>query len=157
MTRTTIDPGARARERAANRASRESRERTRARRRRDAKRPLMETIRRIPAYLRLLAGLLRDPRVSRVDKALVAGAIAYVIMPIDVIPDFIPFLGQIDDVYVLIFALHRLVKRAGIDVIEDHWAGDPAELSLGNMQSVLGAAALFLPPAIRRRLRRTVW
>ena len=154
MTRTTIERGPGARER---RAGRESRESTRAKRRRGAKRTLMGSIRRIPAYLRLLAGLLGDPRVSRVDKALVAGAIAYVLMPIDVIPDFIPFLGQLDDVYVLIFTLHRLVKRAGIDVIEDHWAGDPSELSLGNMQSVLGAAALFLPPAIRRRLRRTVW
>jgi len=148
MTGITVNRGFR---------SRESRARERARRRSGAKRTLMATIGRIPAYLRLLGGLLRDPRVSRVDKALVVGAIAYVVMPIDVIPDFIPFLGQLDDVYVLIFALHRLVKRAGIDVVEDHWEGDPAELSLGNMQSVLGAAALFLPPAIRRRLRRTVW
>jgi len=148
MTGITVNRGFRSRERRA---------RERARRRSGAKRTLMATIGRIPAYLRLLGGLLRDPRVSRVDKALVVGAIAYVVMPIDVIPDFIPFLGQLDDVYVLIFALHRLVKRAGIDVVEDHWEGDPAELSLGNMQSVLGAAALFLPPAIRRRLRRAVW
>ncbi|MGH7624057.1 MAG: YkvA family protein [Gemmatimonadaceae bacterium] len=153
MTDITVNRGSRSRES----RTRETRARERTRRQSGAKRTLMASIRRIPAYLRLLGGLLRDPRVSRVDKAIVAGAIAYVVMPIDIIPDFIPFLGQLDDVYVLIFALHRLVKRAGIDVVEDHWAGDPADLSLPNMQSVLGAAALFLPPAIRRRLRRTVW
>lgn len=124
--------------------------------RRGARRSVLHAIRLIPAYLRLLAGLLGDRRVSALDKLLVAGAIAYVVMPIDLIPDFIPFLGQVDDVYFLMLALGRLLSRAGEDVLVDHWSGDPADLSVRGMERTLAAAALFLPPAIRRRLRRSV-
>lgn len=119
-----------------------------------AKRTLLGVIRRIPSYLRLLWGLLTDPRVSRVDKALVGVAIAYVLMPVDLIPDFIPFLGQVDDVYVVVLALQRLISHAGLTVLEDHWDGDPRELTPGALRSVLMAASFFLPRRIRKRLRR---
>ena len=70
-----------------------------------AKRTVMYYIKQLPAYLRLLGGLLTDRRVSTVDKLLVAGAIAYIAMPIDLIPDFIPFIGEVDDVFILVLAL----------------------------------------------------
>ena len=81
--------------------------------REEAKHTLLDTIRQIPSYLRLLGGLLMDRRVSTVDKALVAGAIAYVISPIDLIPDFIPFLGEVDDVFVMMLALQRPRRERG--------------------------------------------
>ena len=59
-----------------------------------AKRTVMYYVKQFPAYLRLLGGLLTDRRVSVLDKLLVGGAIAYIVMPIDLIPDFIPFLGE---------------------------------------------------------------
>lgn len=130
-------------------AGRDARKATRRR----ARRSIVGTIRQIPAYLRLVAGLLVDGRVVRVDKLLLAGAVAYVVTPIDFIPDFIPFLGQVDDIFLLITALNRLVARAGRDVLLDHWTGDPAELSDLNFAQVLAAAAVFLPPTLRRRLR----
>jgi uncharacterized membrane protein YkvA (DUF1232 family) len=119
-----------------------------------AKRTVMETIRQIPNYLKLLFGLLRDPRVSKLDKVLVGAAIAYVISPIDLIPDFIPFLGEVDDVFLLLTALQRLISNAGRMVVLDHWAGDPGELADLNIGRVLSAAAFFLPPTMRRSLRR---
>lgn len=122
--------------------------------RRAAKRSLMGTIRQIPAYLSLLGGLLMDKRVRGADKLLVAAAFAYLIAPIDFIPDIIPFLGQVDDLFLVVTALNRLVGRAGRKVLLDHWRGDAAELSDLNFAKVLAAAALFLPPAMRRRLRR---
>lgn len=124
--------------------------------RRRAKRTLLEVIRQIPAYLRLLGGLLGDRRVSRLDKALLAGAILYIITPIDLIPDFLPFLGQVDDVYVLVLALQRLISHAGLDVLEAHWRGDPRDLTPSALRSTLMAATLFLPGRIRKRLRRRV-
>jgi len=128
--------------------------RAKASRRRRARRSLVGTIKQIPSYLRLLGGLLMDGRVLRTDKLLVAGALAYLITPIDFIPDFIPFLGQIDDLFLVVTALNRLVERAGRHVLLDHWTGDPEELSDLNFAQVLAAAAVFLPPAMRRRLRR---
>lgn len=122
--------------------------------RRGAKRTVVATIRQLPAYLRLLGGLLTDRRVSMTDKVLVAGAIVYIVSPIDLIPDFIPFFGQVDDVYILLLALTRLIDNAGRRVLMDHWIGDVEELSDLNLREVLGAAAFFLPMAIRKKLRR---
>jgi uncharacterized membrane protein YkvA (DUF1232 family) len=118
-----------------------------------AKRTVMGTIGEIPNFLRLLYGLITDARVSNVDKLVVAGAIAYILMPLDLIPDFIPFLGEVDDVFLLILALERLISHAGRAVIADHWAGDAAELTSLNLEKVLAACAFFLPKRMRRRLR----
>jgi uncharacterized membrane protein YkvA (DUF1232 family) len=81
------------------------------------------------------------------------GAIAYIVTPIDLIPDFIPFFGEIDDVYLLVLALQRLVANAGRIVLLDHWTGNPSDLADLNLQGALTAAAFFLPKRIRRRLR----
>jgi uncharacterized membrane protein YkvA (DUF1232 family) len=121
-----------------------------------AKRAVMDTIRQIPHYLKLLFGLLRDRRVSIVDKLLVAGAIAYVLSPVDLIPDVIPFFGEVDDVFLVLTALQRLIANAGRHVLLDHWAGAREELHDLNVGRVLSAAAFFLPPAVRRSLRRMV-
>ena len=67
-----------------------------------AKRTVMNYISELPRFLRLLWGLVGDPRVAIIDKLLVAGAIAYIVAPIDWIPDFIPFLGEVDDIYLLV-------------------------------------------------------
>ena len=58
-----------------------------------AKRTVMGTMKELPNFLRLLGGLITDMRVSTTDKLLVAGAVAYILLPMDFIPDFIPFLG----------------------------------------------------------------
>ena len=118
-----------------------------------AKRTVMYYVKQFPAYLRLLGGLLTDRRVDALDKLLVAGAIAYILMPIDVIPDFIPFLGEVDDLYLLIFALQRLISNAGRNVLYAHWTGAIEDLKDLNLQAALSAAAFFLPRRIRRRLR----
>lgn len=113
----------------------------------------MDTMRELPNFLRLLYGLITDRRVERVDKLMVAGAIAYILMPIDFMPDFIPFLGEVDDIFLLMMSLKRLLANAGRKVLEDHWMGAPQELSELNVERVLIAAAFFLPKRVRRRLR----
>jgi uncharacterized membrane protein YkvA (DUF1232 family) len=113
----------------------------------------MYYIRQLPQYLRLLGGLLTDRRVAGIDKLFVLGAIVYIVTPIDLIPDFIPFFGEIDDVYLLVIALQRLVENAGRLVLLDHWTGNPRDLADLNLRGALMAAAFFLPKRIRRRLR----
>jgi uncharacterized membrane protein YkvA (DUF1232 family) len=121
--------------------------------RRGAKRTVVHYIRQLPNFLRLLYGLITDPRVALVDKLFVFGAIAYIITPVDLIPDFIPFLGEVDDVYLLVLALQRLISNAGRTVLLDHWSGEVHDLSDLNLRGALSAAAFFLPRRIRRRLR----
>jgi uncharacterized membrane protein YkvA (DUF1232 family) len=118
-----------------------------------AKRTVIYYMRQLPAYLRLLGGLIMDRRVSTVDKLLVAGAMAYIAMPVDLIPDFIPFIGEVDDVFVLVLALQRLIANAGRNVLLAHWSGAIEDLSDLNLEAVLAAAAFFLPKGIRRRLK----
>jgi uncharacterized membrane protein YkvA (DUF1232 family) len=118
-----------------------------------AKRTIVGTMKELPNFLRLLGGLLTDKRVSNTDKLLVGGAIAYILLPMDFIPDYIPFLGEIDDLFVLVLALQRLIANAPRSVLEDHWMGDPAQLRSMDLERVLVAAAFFLPRRVRRRLR----
>jgi uncharacterized membrane protein YkvA (DUF1232 family) len=121
--------------------------------RRGAKRTLMNYISQLPMFLRMLGGLLLDRRVAPIDKLIVAGAFAYILAPIDLVPDFIPFLGEVDDVYLLVLALQRLMTNAGQRVLADHWPGDVAELKAMDLYRTLAAAAFFLPRRIRRKLR----
>ena len=118
-----------------------------------AKRTIVSTMKELPNFLRLLGGLVTDRRVSNTDKLLVAGAIGYILLPMDLVPDFIPFLGEVDDLFLLVLALQRLIANAGKAVIEDHWMGDPGQLRSLDLERVLVAAAFFLPRRIRRRLR----
>jgi uncharacterized membrane protein YkvA (DUF1232 family) len=117
------------------------------------KRTVMSAVRDLPNFLRLLYGLITDPRVDVLDKLLVAGAIAYVLIPEDVFPDFIPLIGEVDDVFVLVMALRQLMKSAGREVMLDHWMGNPEDLDDLNLERVLAASAFFLPRRVRRRLR----
>ena len=141
--------GSRARRSARSSPRIESAERPRT----GAKRTVMDTIRQLPSYVRLLFGLLRDGRVATMDKVLVGAAIAYILAPIDLIPDWIPFLGEVDDVFLLVTALQRLISNAGRSIVTQYWLGDPAELGSMNLRHVLTAAAFFLPRRVRRRLR----
>jgi uncharacterized membrane protein YkvA (DUF1232 family) len=118
-----------------------------------AKKTVMGYIGELPRFLRLLWGLITDPRVAMLDKLLVAGAVAYIVSPVDLVPDFIPFLGEVDDVYLLVLSLRRLMENAGRAVMLSHWSGDPADLRDLNLRKALMAAAFFLPRRVRRRLR----
>lgn len=114
---------------------------------------VFEALSDVPNFFRLLYGLLTDARVDPTDKLLVGAAVGYVLLPEDIIPDWIPLLGEIDDVFLLGVAIDRLLEGAPAEVIRDHWSGDPREVRGLDVQELLGAAAFFLPRRIRRRLR----
>jgi len=113
---------------------------------------ILDHIRHLPAYGRLVAGLLGDERVSMVDKALVAAAIAYLASPFD-LTSAIPIVGEIDDLFIILLAIQHLIANAGADVVLDHWHGDIEELEHLDVRRALLAAAFFLPKRLRRRLR----
>ena len=117
------------------------------------KRTVVGAVRELPNFLRLLYGLITDPRVEIVDKLLVGGAIAYVLLPEDIFPDFIPLVGEVDDVFVLVLALRHLMKSAGHEIMAEHWMGHPDDLDDLNLENILAASAFFLPRRMRRRLR----
>ena len=74
----------------------------------------------LPNLVRLLGRLLTDSRVPKAEKALFVAAIVYVISPLDFIPDVFPFIGQVDDVYVVALTLMRLINRTSDGVFQSH-------------------------------------
>lgn len=84
----------------------------------------------LPNLVRLFRGLLRDERVPRSSKALLLVGAVWLASPIDLIPEFLPGIGPIDDAVVAALVLRHLVKRAGPDVVRDHWQGDPRTIGL---------------------------
>ena len=75
----------------------------------------------IPRFARLLLGLFRDSRVPRFLKILTAGAIIYVALPFDLIPDFIPVGGWIDEMVVIFLILIQYMRFCPPDVFKEHW------------------------------------
>jgi len=84
----------------------------------------------IPDCAVLFQRLLRDERVPFRQKLLVGALIPYLLLPFDLIPDFIPVVGQLDDAILVAFVLRRIVRRAGPQIIEQHWPGPRTSLDL---------------------------
>lgn len=82
-----------------------------------------ELMRFLPDVARLLSALARDPRVPWRAKAVSAGTLAYVVSPVDLVPDLLPGVGQLDDLYLVLWAVRRLVATAGYDLVREHWPG----------------------------------
>jgi len=84
----------------------------------------------IPDCLLLFRGLVRDTRVPRSRKALLLGLIAYLAMPFDLVPDFIPVAGQLDDAIIVALVLRTLVRSGGPDLVREHWRGPQRSLDV---------------------------
>jgi uncharacterized membrane protein YkvA (DUF1232 family) len=82
----------------------------------------------IPNLVFLFRGLLRDERVPRSSKLWLGFAVAWFVSPIDLIPEFIPVVGPLDDAIVAALVLRHVLKRTDRSVLADHWRGDPATL-----------------------------
>lgn len=108
----------------------------------------------LPSMLGLCFRLLTDPRVPRVERALVLGSIVYALIPLDFIPDMLPFVGQVDDVYLVALTVLRLIDRTDESVVREHWRGGGDVIQLA--QSVASVAPLILPQRVRRVLSSKV-
>jgi uncharacterized membrane protein YkvA (DUF1232 family) len=82
----------------------------------------------LPNLVLLFKGLAGDARVPRGSKLLLLVGAVWVASPIDLIPEFIPVAGPLDDAVVAVLILRHILKKAGRDVVADHWRGDPAVL-----------------------------
>lgn len=102
----------------------------------------------LPNMVMLLGRLLKDARVPTAEKALFVAAIAYVISPLDFIPDIFPFIGQVDDLYVVALVLLRLINRSDETVVREHWSGGGDIVSLAD--SIAKIAPKFLPRRVAR-------
>jgi uncharacterized membrane protein YkvA (DUF1232 family) len=84
----------------------------------------------IPDCVVLVSRLVRDPRVPRRRKALLLFLVAYLASPIDLVPDFIPVAGQLDDAIVVALVLRHFVRAGGEPLIRELWPGPERSLAL---------------------------
>ncbi|MGQ0815534.1 MAG: YkvA family protein [Gemmatimonadota bacterium] len=121
------------------------------RRRRSARRTVARLLRELPHLFGLLIRLMKDPRVSRLDRVLFGVVMAYVLMPADLLPDFLGFIGLADDLYLVGLALNRLFSRAGPHILLEHWHGNPR--ALGFLIEGVEDIGALLPAKVRNALK----
>ena len=106
-----------------------------------------EVLASVPAAGKLVVRLVRDERIERRHRIGAGLALAYAVVPIDLIPDRIPVLGKVDDAAVAVLALTRLVEAAGDDIVREHWDASPE--SLDALLGALAVAGRFVPKRLR--------
>ena len=108
----------------------------------------------VPRMLRLIARLIADSAVPVGDKVLLGAATLYVVSPLDIVPDSIPLIGPLDDLFLLTLVLLRLLNRSGEAKIRQHWDG-PEDI-IAFLETVTDLATRYLPATLRDRIRAWV-
>ncbi len=90
---------------------------------------IRESLRLLPDLVRLLKCLAADPEMPRGIRIRLALLLAYLALPIDLIPDFIPVLGYADDAVIVALVLRSVTRRAGPEALTKHWPGTPEGLA----------------------------
>ncbi|MTI85148.1 MAG: DUF1232 domain-containing protein [Firmicutes bacterium] len=116
----------------------------------DGEKLAKELIMLLPNFLKLLYRLINDERVPSQNKIILGVVIAYVLSPIDIIPDFIPLLGQLDDLLAVALVLKGMFDAAGKEVVLEHWDGPEGLIEIIN--SILNVAARVLPKKAYERV-----
>ncbi|MFS8084943.1 MAG: YkvA family protein [Acidobacteriota bacterium] len=104
----------------------------------------------LPNMVMLSARLMVDSRVPRTERALFAAAVIYAVIPFDFIPDMLPFVGQIDDLFLVSLTLLRLIDRTDDLVVREHWRGG------GDIVQLAESAATVAPLLMPRRISRVL-
>ena len=84
----------------------------------------------VPDCVVVFGRLMSDPRVGRGHRLLVAASVLYLASPIDLVPDFVPIAGQIDDAIIVGASLRLVLRATGPGLIKEHWPGPPSSLAV---------------------------
>jgi uncharacterized membrane protein YkvA (DUF1232 family) len=84
----------------------------------------------IPDSVALVRGLVGDPRVPRRWRWALAGLLVYLVLPFDLVPDFLPVVGQVDDAVLVVVVVRGVLRAAGPGVVAEHWAGSQSMLAI---------------------------
>jgi uncharacterized membrane protein YkvA (DUF1232 family) len=108
----------------------------------------------IPDLFMLMCRLAMDKRVPHKQKLMVGGIIAYIISPIDLIPDFIPLFGYMDDLVLVVYGLNIMLNEIDKKVLDDNWSGEEELLNL--IKGVTAVSEEFLDKNILRKIRNII-
>ena len=88
-----------------------------------------ELLRVLPDTVRLVSRLARDPCLPRGMRIRLWLLLGYLILPVDLVPDFVPIIGYADDAIVVALVLRSVIHQAGAEALERHWPGSPDGLA----------------------------
>jgi uncharacterized membrane protein YkvA (DUF1232 family) len=91
---------------------------------------LREAARLVPDVARLVSRLARDPEVPTGVRVRLWLLLAYLVSPIDLVPDVLPVIGWADDAIIVVLVLRTVVRRAGSELLDRHWPGTPTGLAV---------------------------
>jgi uncharacterized membrane protein YkvA (DUF1232 family) len=104
----------------------------------------------LPNMIMLSMRLMVDSRVPKTERALFAAATIYAVIPLDFLPDMLPFIGQVDDLFLIAMTLLRLIDRTDDTVVREHWHGG------GDIVALAESAATVAPLLMPRRVSRVL-
>jgi uncharacterized membrane protein YkvA (DUF1232 family) len=111
---------------------------------------VLRLLRSLPALAAMLATLVSDPALPRGVKIALAAAVVYLASPIDLIPDFIPFLGYLDDLLLAAIVLDGVLNYVDRDLVVRYWPG--TERSLDALARTARTLAVWVPRRIKKRI-----
>jgi uncharacterized membrane protein YkvA (DUF1232 family) len=116
---------------------------------RNLRQDLWPVFKRMPAYAKLIKLLASDPRLSGMQKTKLAAGLGYMVSPIDLIPGFIPVLGQLDDVLAVLIVLRNVLRSSPREIVEPYLiqtelTRELIDEDIGTSARVLRAASITL-------------
>jgi uncharacterized membrane protein YkvA (DUF1232 family) len=115
----------------------------------DGQADMKEWLLALPNLAKLLYRLARDSRVPRRSKFILLAVAGYLVIPFDLIPDWIPGLGQLEDLALVIVALDGVLNKVPEEILEEHWDGDPGVLN--TIREGLARVTEMVPERVKRR------
>ena len=112
---------------------------------------MKKLLRALPDLVRLMARLAADPVLPRSAKVALAAAVVYLLSPVDLIPDFVPFVGYLDDALLAAVVLDGVLNYVDRGVVLRYWPGSPQSLDK------LARAARLLAILVPRRLKARIF
>ncbi len=114
---------------------------------------MRELLRILPHLPRFIGRLVADPLLPRGAKIALAAAAAYLLCPVDLVPDFIPFVGMLDDVLLAALVVDGLLNYADRGLVQKYWPGDAA--SLERVAGIASRLAAWAPRRLKARVFAT--
>ena len=108
----------------------------------------------LPDFFILICRLAMDKRVPVKQKMIVAGIITYVMMPIDLIPDFIPVIGLVDDLVLVVLGLNLILNEIDPKILLDNWSGEGQVLD--HLQKITALADRFLDKHLLQKIKNVL-
>lgn len=106
----------------------------------------------LPDLFMLISRLLADKRVPVRKKLFLAGVVAYVMSPLDIIPDFIPFFGYTDDLFLVLFSLDKMLNEVAPDVVSENWSGEENVIDL--VKNLLEKSNQFIDKNVVEKVKK---